>query len=82
MSNREKLIATIHAQDPPGELREIAVSLEDFFTGNNDAGSIGVNLGPDQPPIAEFHRVLREIRAKPNVQDVLVRIYNYDDPES
>ena len=82
MTHREKLIAKIEAQNPPGELREIVVSLEDFFTGNNDPGSIGCNLGAEQPPIAEFYRVLREIRAKPNVQDVLVRIYDYDDPTS
>ena len=82
MTDREKLIAKIEAQNPSGELQEIVVSLEDFFTGNNDTGSIGVNLGPDQPPITKFHRVLREIRARPNVQDVLVRIYDYDDPTS
>src|SRR5688500_15349378 len=82
MTDREKLIAKIEAQNPPDELPEIVVSLEDFFTGNNDRGSIGANLGPNQPPIAEFYRALREIRAKPEVQDVLVRIYDYDDPTS
>lgn len=82
MTAREKLIEKIQAQNPPGELREIVVSLQEFFTGNNDPGSIGVNLGPDQPPIAEFHRVLEEIRGRPNVQDVLVRIHDYDDPTS
>ncbi|MEX1233185.1 MAG: hypothetical protein WEB58_23240 [Planctomycetaceae bacterium] len=82
MTDRKRLIAKIDAQSSPGKLREIVVSLEDFFVGNNDPGSIGVNLGQDQPPIVEFHRVLSEIRAKPNVQDVLVRIYDYDDPTS
>jgi hypothetical protein len=82
MTGRKKLIAKIVAQNPPGEVREIVVSLEDFFTGNDDRGSIGCNLGEKQPPIAEFHRRLREIRSKPNVQDVLVRIDDYDDPTS
>jgi hypothetical protein len=82
MTEREKLIAKIHLQIPPDELREIVVSLEDFFTGNNDRGSIGCNLGAEQPSIAEFYRRLREIRLKPDVQDVLVRIYEYDDPTS
>lgn len=82
MTPREKLIAKIEEQNPPGELREIVVSLEEFFTGNDDPGSIGGNLGTEQPPIAEFHRRLLEIRSKPAVQDVLVRIYAYDDPTS
>ena len=82
MTDRDKLIAKIKAQTHPSELREIVVSLDDFFTGNSDPGSIGVNLGPDQRAIAEFHRVLRDIREKQNVQDVLVRIYEYDDPAS
>jgi hypothetical protein len=82
MTDRDKLLAKIVAQNPPGELREIVVSLEDFFAGNDDRGSIGCNLGEQQPPIVEFYRQLREIRSKPNVQDVLVRIYDYDDPTS
>lgn len=82
MSDRGKLMAKIVAQNPPGELREIVVSLEDFFTGNDDRGSIGCNLGEKQPAIAEFYQMLRDIRSKPNVQDVLVRIYDYDDPTS
>ena len=82
MTDRENLIAKIVAQNPPGELREIVVSLEDFFTGNIDRGSIGCNLGEKQPPVAEFERRLREIRSKPNVQDVLVRICDYNDPTS
>ncbi len=82
MTDREMLIAKIEGQSPPGESREIVVSLEDFFTGNSNRGSIGCNLGDKQPAISEFYRVLREIRSRPNVQDVLVRIYDYDDPTS
>lgn len=80
MTNRERLLAKITAQNaPPGE---IVVSLEDFFAGNNDPGSIGCNLGKNQPAISTFYQVLREIRAKPQVQDVLVRICEFDDPTS
>lgn len=83
MSHRENLVAKIEAQraasEPDGEL---VVSLEDFFTGNDDLGSIGCNLGDDQPSIQDFFETLKEIRSKPQVQDVLVRIYDYDDPAS
>lgn len=82
MSDRDRLIAKIVAQNAEGEVHETVVSLEDFFTGNDDRGSIGCNLGEQQPAIGEFYRKLREIRSRPNVQDVLVRIYEYDDPTS
>ncbi len=80
MSERDELVAKIASQNlPPGE---VVVTLEDFFLGNTDRGSIGCNLGADQPEISEFYDVLLEIRSKPEVQDVLVRIYEYDDPSS
>ena len=76
------MIAKIEAQGAPSPDSEVVVSLEDFFTGNDDLGSIGCNLGDEQPPISEFYRVLKVIRSRPEVQDVLVRIYEYDDPSS
>jgi hypothetical protein len=82
MSAREKLIAKIEAQGAPSSDNEVVVSLEDFFNGNEDPGSIGCNLGDEQPPIAEFYGVLKAIRSRQDVQDVLVRIYEYDDPSS
>ena len=51
------------------------VTLEDFFEGNDDRGSIGCNLlEDDNPGLDEFYRVLREVRDRPDVQDVLVEI--------
>jgi hypothetical protein len=82
MGDREKLIAKIEAQGAPSSDNEVVVSLEDFFSGNEDLGSIGCNLGEEQPPISEFYRLLKAIRSKPEVQDVLVRIYEYDEPSS
>ena len=52
---------------------EPVVSLEQFFEDNVDLGSIGGNLNP-HPGIATFYRVLREIRDRPDVDDVLVGI--------
>lgn len=49
------------------------VSLELFFTGNDDVGSIGCNL-PDHPGVERFRDVLFAIRARPEVGDVLVAI--------
>jgi hypothetical protein len=54
------------------------VSLEDFFEGNKDLGSIGCNL-TNHPGIPKLYEVLKGIRAKDNVQDVLIEIYEIDD---
>jgi hypothetical protein len=58
------------------------LSLEDFFEGNNDLGSIGCNLTP-HPGIKIFYSVLKQIRERSNVQTVLIEIsqgeYQYSD---
>jgi hypothetical protein len=59
---------------------EPVVSLEQFFDGNIDLGSIGGNLG-DHPGMDTFFRVLREIRDRPDVYDVLVGITEVEDDE-
>ena len=73
----QRLLAEITRQQKSSG--EIAVPLELFFDGNDDRGSIGCNLGPDQPPIQEFYRTLAALRVRPEVQEVLVRILDADD---
>jgi hypothetical protein len=80
VTDRDRLVEKITSQKlPPGE---VIVSLEDFFVGNSDRGSIGCNLGDRQPAISEFYSTLRGLRAKSEVQDILVRIYDYDNAPS
>lgn len=50
-----------------------AVSLELFFDGNDDLASIGCNL-PEHPGIGAFADVLRAMRERPDVGDVLVGV--------
>jgi hypothetical protein len=59
--------------DPPLPL----VTLEDFFEGNNDTNSIAVNL-LHHPGVDYFYRALKEIRARPDVQDVLMEILDIE----
>jgi hypothetical protein len=82
MGDREKLVAKIEQQTVSRGSIEIVVALEDFFNGNDDLGSIGCNLGSEQPPVTEFYGVLKNVRSRPEVQDVLVRICDYSDPTS
>ena len=57
------------------------VSLEDFFEGNDDEGSIGVNLSP-HPGLPKFFQVLARIRDRRDVQDVLVEIWEVDESDA
>ena len=59
-----------------------AVTLEDFFDGNTDERSIGVNLPPDRHiGLAGFRRVLGGIRDQPNVQAVFLELTEIPDPK-
>jgi hypothetical protein len=49
------------------------VSIEDFFYGNSDYGSIGCNLSNHRGP-QFFFEILLGIRDRAEVQDVLVEI--------
>lgn len=57
------------------------VTLEEFFEGNNEVGSIGCNL-LEHPGIDTFYRVLRETRGREDVQDVLVSITDLNEFET
>ena len=71
---REKLIEKIKEQGLPLTDRPLGlVSVEDFFTGNDDVGSIGCNLSC-HPGVEFFVCVFESIRTKDPVQDVLVEV--------
>ena len=75
MSACAELIAEVKQQGNPNDTSAppILVSLEDFFEGNDDFGSIGCNLS-EQPSPVEFYSVLKAVRSRKDVQNVLVRI--------
>ena len=54
------------------------VSLERFFEGNDDMGSIECNL-MEHPGIEFFYDQLKAIRDKENVSNVLVGIYEVEE---
>ena len=49
------------------------VTLEEFFEGNADYGSIGYNFYP-QPAPSEFYAAFLKIRSRPDVADVRVQV--------
>ena len=56
------------------------VTLEEFFEGNDDYGSIGCNLTPMLGP-AFFFETLKHIRSLPNVWNVLVEVAEFEPEE-
>src|SRR5688500_8873122 len=56
------------------------VTLEEFFEGNDDYGSIGYNFYPEQPAPSEFYDLFKRIRERPNVADVLVEVTQQEMP--
>lgn len=59
------------------------LTLEEFFDGNDDPGSIWCNLplGPDAEPHELARTVLEGIRSRPDVADVRVAVADVDQPE-
>ena len=49
------------------------LTIEEFFDGNTDVGSIGCNLTP-APALTEFRARLMAIRQRSDVQDVFVAV--------
>lgn len=59
--------------DDPNTPRPL-LTLEEFFEGNNDYGSIGYNFYPDQPAPSEFYEVFKRIWQRPEVIAVYVEV--------
>jgi hypothetical protein len=57
------------------------VSVDEFFSGNDDEGSIGCNLWPNHPGVATFHEALAAIAARSDVDHVAIEITEADPGE-
>lgn len=78
--DRERLLARIGNLDDPAQPRPL-VTLEAFFEGNNDPGSIGCNL-PEPPHPQDFYAFLRNIRSRDDVSDVRIEVREVEGPHS
>ena len=76
----DDLLADIDRQNDTDSGTEPVVSLELFFDGNDDSGSIGCNL-TDHPGIDRFYTVLRNIRDRVDVHGVWVAITEVTGPD-
>ena len=87
LEHRNSVIAKIMAQydaEPDTAVLPV-VSIEDFFQHNWDEHSLAPNIAKSgRPPLPECYEILRAIKQRPDVQDVLVAIHECpfaDEPE-
>jgi hypothetical protein len=65
--------------DDPNTPRPL-VTVDEFFDGNSEVGSIGCNL--DSTPSPErFYALFQEIARRPEVKDIRIQITAFDVPE-
>ncbi len=69
-----------HNGELPTNTSAPVVTLERFFDGNDDYGSIGCNL-IDHPGPQEFYRTLLAIRDRDDVHDVFVEIHEVEESD-
>jgi hypothetical protein len=82
VNKRDTLIKKIRSQGLPSFSDPLpVVSLEDFFEGNEDYGSIGCNL-LEHPSPQRFFEHLLAIRSRSDVQDVLIEIFEVEESDS
>ncbi len=79
MNKRVLLLEKIKREGFPQ--KEVFVTIEDYFDGNEDDGSIGVNIYPDPPTLQEFYETLTEIKKAPKTDNLLIRITDIDDTD-
>jgi hypothetical protein len=65
--------------DEPNTPRPL-VTVDEFFDGNSEVGSIGCNLDSTPSP-EQFYALFREIARRPGVKDIRVQITAFDVPE-
>ena len=61
--------------------KEVVLSLDEFFINNDNFGSIGVNIYPDQPPPSKFYEIFKRLIDQSIADFVYVRITDIDEPE-
>ncbi|WP_448697986.1 hypothetical protein ACFGVR_14285 [Mucilaginibacter sp. AW1-3] len=74
---RSRLLAGIKKAGYPG--KEVFVSVEDFFDGNTDDGSIGANIYPNPPSLQKFRDILTDIKNADKTNTLLIRIADTED---
>jgi hypothetical protein len=76
-SSKRALLKSKLASLPESQL----ISVDEFFGGNDDEGSIGCNLWPNHPGVATFYETLSSVAARHDVDQVAIEINEADPGE-
>lgn len=79
MNKRPELLLKIIAAGFPDN--EVVLTLDEFFTGNIDPGSIAFNLYPDQPSLETFYKTFKELIQEGKIENAFVRIAEIEDTD-
>ena len=79
MNNRKELLNKIKCSGFPA--KEVVLTLDEFFVGNRDMGSIGVNLYPIQPPPQTFYKTFKQLLQDGKIEYAFVRIADIEEVE-
>lgn len=74
----ERVTRLGHPDNP--ETPRPLVTVDEFFEGNTEVGSIGCNLESTPTP-TQFYELFRAIANRPDVKDIRVQITAFDVPE-
>ena len=61
--------------------KEVVVSVDEFFDGNEDIGSIGCNIFPDPPSLGDFYEILKKIELAEKTKTLAIRIADVYDAD-
>ena len=76
-AKRNALVDRLSKEEEP-----LLVSIDEFFDGNDDLGSIGCNL-TEHPGIDAFRNIFEALKRRPDVEAIYARISELDPgPES
>jgi len=79
MDKKAEILEKITQAGFPG--KEVAVTVDEFFNGNEDDGSIGANLYPEQPSLQFFWDTFNTMLASAKVENIFIRIADAEDTD-
>ena len=77
MDKRTELLNKILQNGFPD--KEVVVSVEEFFDGNDDSSSIGCNIYPDPPSLQTFYETFKRLKATDEIENIFIRIADIED---
>lgn len=82
MTPLERITERVHRLGHPDDrdTPRPLVTIDEFFVGNTEVGSIGCNLDPAPSP-ERFHALFQAIARRADVADIRVQITLFDVPE-